>query len=295
MKLTQKQERRIAVFLRAAEQQLGGVPARARNQILSRLKVRIGSELKPFTHPPKDVDIERILADCASVAGAKGRPGKARREEPSARAPEPPKPVVARKAPEAVAATSAPAVLEPSDRRWLGVCSAVSERFGVDVRIVRAGMLALGLLTGPVAVIVYVAAYFEMYFVSGLREPPIEMVRLIRFPLGILLGAAAMFAGAKAFVGLVLYLASRFMARDVVALGPWGRVDAEAPALFFTAVLFLAPLAVLGSLPVANGWDATLRKVTQALLAVYALGVCCGVAGVLAGVLLEVVGAFTGR
>ena len=53
-------------------------------------------------------------------------------------------------------------------------------------------------------------------------------------------------------------------------------------------------LAFLGGLPAANNWDKTLRKVSQAILALYAVAVCFGIASTLTGIILQFVEKYAG-
>ncbi len=62
--------------------------------------------------------------------------------------------------------------------------------------------------------------------------------------------------------------------------------------LRFWALALTLPLAVLSALPLANAWDYTLKRLVQALLALYGLILCFGIASFLVGIILDVVSDF---
>jgi phage shock protein C len=47
-------------------------------------------------------------------------------------------------------------VLNPAKAKVMGVCAGLSDWLGIDVLIVRLGVIALTLMTGPVAVLFYI-------------------------------------------------------------------------------------------------------------------------------------------
>jgi phage shock protein C len=47
-------------------------------------------------------------------------------------------------------------VLNPAKAKVMGVCAGLSDWLGLDVLIVRLGVIALTLMTGPVAILFYI-------------------------------------------------------------------------------------------------------------------------------------------
>ena len=47
-------------------------------------------------------------------------------------------------------------ILNPAKGKVMGVCSGLADWFGVDVLIVRLGMIIATLITGPVAILLYI-------------------------------------------------------------------------------------------------------------------------------------------
>lgn len=47
-------------------------------------------------------------------------------------------------------------VLNPAKAKVMGVCAGLSDWLGIDVLIVRLGVIALTLMTGPVAILFYI-------------------------------------------------------------------------------------------------------------------------------------------
>jgi phage shock protein C len=47
-------------------------------------------------------------------------------------------------------------VLKPADAKLMGVCSGLADWSGVDVLIIRLGLIVTTLITGPVAILLYI-------------------------------------------------------------------------------------------------------------------------------------------
>ncbi|RIX32475.1 PspC domain-containing protein [Sphingomonas edaphi] len=47
-------------------------------------------------------------------------------------------------------------VLNPAKAKVMGVCAGLSDWLGLDVLIVRLGVIALTLMTGPIAILFYI-------------------------------------------------------------------------------------------------------------------------------------------
>ena len=47
-------------------------------------------------------------------------------------------------------------ILNPAKAKVMGVCSGLADWFGVDVLLVRLGVIVATLITGPVAVLLYI-------------------------------------------------------------------------------------------------------------------------------------------
>lgn len=185
-------------------------------------------------------------------------------------------------------------MLSTGDRRWLGVCGGVGEHFGLNVKLVRFIAFCLGLMTGPVMLIVYLAVYFEMYLTADSEDiPRIDKLKLVKLVLGALAAASAFYAATRGVLALMTYAYMRFMEKSEPFLGKWGWLEANATWLFLGVLCVLMPIALLSGLPLATGWDHTGKRVVQAGLALYALVLCLGIASALAGVIFLVVEEFT--
>ncbi len=265
MQFTQKQERQIAVFLRTAGERFNRLPPKARDLLVLRLKGRIQSEFKHFTRPPHDEEVDAVLTRCAAAANAEA--AKLTKEGAS----------------EGMA-------LSADGRVWLGVCGGIAERFGWDARLVRLVAFVLGLVTGPLAIMAYLAAYLEMYLTSEDENlPAVDKARLVAFPLGILAATIAFHVGTKLLVSLLHRLYTAVMAQELAPLEKWNWLEENGASLFVWALMFLLPLSVLAALPLANDWDKTLKRVIQAGLALYALALSCGLAAAVVGIILQIV------
>ena len=47
-------------------------------------------------------------------------------------------------------------VLNPADAKLMGVCSGLADWTGVDVLVIRLGLVIATLMTGPVAILLYI-------------------------------------------------------------------------------------------------------------------------------------------
>ncbi len=181
------------------------------------------------------------------------------------------------------------------NRRWLGVCFWMSEQSGLPPWAVRLMALMLGLATGPLALTVYAGVWFWLRATGALpaggRLRPVRLAW--RLAVTVLVSVALYLGAEYAYKGLVFAMIT-WAKRPVPETGPWGWYLQEQGTLVFWTLLLCLPVALLGGLPMAGGWDRTLRRVSQALLALYAVAVCFGLASAIAGIILQIVSDFTG-
>ncbi|MCX5770951.1 MAG: PspC domain-containing protein [Candidatus Hydrogenedentes bacterium] len=268
MRLTQKQEWLVARYVRAVGEELGDVPDGVREQAIERIKGRIKRELKAFTTSPlRDPQVIGVLQRLGPPAEQAGtlRAGCQ-------------KPLL---------------VLSVTDRVWLGVCGGIGEYLEVDPLQVRFTAVVLGLMTGPLALIVYLALYFEMYNAarhSELRQrvPRIDAVELLRVTGGTVMAVAALDLTARLALMLLDGASARLSVQPSIDLGPWEWVRLNLTWLMYAALFALAPVAVLAGLHVAGHWELTGKRVIYAAVAVYALVLCFGIALSVVGVILQV-------
>lgn len=172
-----------------------------------------------------------------------------------------------------------------SRREWLGVCLGLAEQSGLSPVALRAGFLVGGILTGPLAVLVYLGLYLAEYRRTREDVPPIDRARVGRLVggtaavLGALLGvtAAGLWAVDFAYVRVL---------DQALDPGVWGNFRDNFPMVSMGAALVFLPVAGVASLPLANDWDETLAKVIRAALALFALLLALGFASYLAGALI---------
>lgn len=275
MKLTNKQEWLVARYLRAVLQGMEDAPDAVREQAVAHLKGRVA---RAFSSMPGD-----SLADpdvLATLEGI-GSPLEVAREYLTR------------------GGAMSGLTPGPEERIWLGVCAGFATRRGLSVRQVRLAAFLIGLCTGPLALLAYLAAYFEMYFAArGTAAesdlPPIAWWRAVGYVSGTAGGAVAMHAGAR----LVFRLSEAVYARLVSGaalpnLGEWDWFVRDGGSLLFVALVVAVPIAALSAMPLANRWDRTGKLVFEAVLAVYALAVCLGIASRLVGLALAVVDTLT--
>lgn len=199
---------------------------------------------------------------------------------------------------EVLAAAQADAARGPEsspNRRWLGVCYWAADRSGMPPRMVRLIALLAGLVAAPLALLAYAGGYFWLRATGALPEPGrLRPLRLAWRVAATVLVAVALYLGAKyGFKGLAFAM-EEWARRPVPELGQWGWYMQQQGSLLFWTLFLTLPVALLGALPMAGGWDRTLRRLSQAMLALYAVVICFGLASVVAGIILQTVREFKG-
>jgi len=268
VKLTQKQEWLVARYLREVGNALGDVSDAARDRVLGRLDARIHRKLNElFSQNPqlRDEDVLLVLRGLGAPAAQAAAASKSLGADGSC-------------------------VLEPNDRKWLGVCGGLAQYLGADARWVRAGFALLG-VTGPIILIIYLGLYIEMYLHSDpAGTPRVNKARVTRHALATVSAIIALHVGARLLVWGALEAHNRFSGLVPLSdLGRWDWLRVNASFLLFCALVNLTPLSVLSALPLPNGWDGTLSRVTQAGVVVYGVVLSLGVSTLLTGVILDAI------
>ena len=268
MKLTEKQEHRIARHLQEVAARLANQSPQKRQEALARLRERIRERLKQLgSSPVRDQDVEAVLKACG---GPVDRPAR----------------------PQAEAGTGWPSFVSWPDRVLLGVCAGLAKQLDVPPAAVRTVVVILALIPPffPAILGIYLGAFFAVYFKSnGTEIPSIEWLKTIRSVSTTSAILLALFLGTAALLWTFAYASLQVVGRAVVLDERWAWFQQSNGTLFFWALLFLLPLTILSTLPVPAGWDTTLRKIVQAGMALYALVLCYGIATVLVGIILRVV------
>lgn len=178
-------------------------------------------------------------------------------------------------------------------RVWLGVCDNLAARMEIEVWYIRTLAIILG-ITGPLAVVLYLAMYAEMYYsAEDKKRPTIVRSKIVKRFTATFGVAFALFAGTHYGSRLIYFVNAELLRRPQPILGPWDWIEDKSGVLFLTTLLFLLPLAILSAMPLANAWDQSLKRVIQAGLAIYGLVLSFGIASLVVGIILSVVRDFT--
>lgn len=294
MKLTERQENMVGIFLRESGHTIQELSPSAKAQTLRMIRRRLRHELlqlgdvtvqdgelgellgrlrvSPKGWMPPGDRVESMTVSPQQVRRARSnRPIRTERERSRRQM--------------RVTAPDEPLPTSP-DRRCLGVCLALSERHPYGVSTIRRAFLIGGLLTGPLALVVYLTLYFERYApAAGDPERNIDRRRLASSVAGTSFVLAAMFAAAW-----VLFQAPPILFEKLsgtpIRLGAWGRFENYNALLLFVAFLALSPAAVLRGLPIH---EKSREAVANGLLAgfvCYGAILCYGIALCLTGVLI---------
>ena len=178
------------------------------------------------------------------------------------------------------------------NRIWLGVCANIADKTGLERWAVRTCMVVAGLITGPLALLAYIGLYLEMYYRGSYSMPRIDTLRVVLRAAATIVIAFLLHAGSGWILRMINYLHEQVGKRPVPEVGEWGWIHHSRDEYLFYALCVAVPFAVLSALPVAKGWDYSLKRVSQAALALYGIALAFGVASFLVGILLDFVNQF---
>ncbi|HOE66112.1 MAG TPA: PspC domain-containing protein [Candidatus Hydrogenedentes bacterium] len=270
MALNATQQQRIERYFREVDAHLATAPLEVRRRALEQLRGRVESELRRLDRQSlMDEDIDAVVRSC-------GAPAHQARSLLDLFGPK------SRQAPAGLA-------LDATDPRWLGVCGGVARCLGMEPLPVRLVAVLLGLALGPIAMLAYVGGYFALYF-GAPRAKNVPEISWRRFARTLTIIAALAFvlhAGAMLFLDFALRLYVHYAGVSLTDLAPWTWLEKDRAELFWGTLAFAAPFAMLGGLPAANSWPGTAYKVAQAIVALYAVILCFGIASALAGMILQ--------
>jgi phage shock protein PspC (stress-responsive transcriptional regulator) len=270
MELENEHEALIKTYLRDVEVQMDqSIPPDTRSQFLDRLRFRIDQELKAAANDHVEIrDVQAVLD---------------RFGPPSAQA--------AKLIPLQRHSTSG-FHLDVDHAVWLGVCGGVADALGMERRAIRALTILLG-VSGPFILMVYLGCYFYLYYTAAPGSvPKIDYPRVIKYFFLAVAGILVLHYLAYYTLYAVEYGHERILNRDLPQVGDWGWIMQDLDSMYFTALFCAVPLAILSALPLANGWSYSLKRVTQAAVALYGVALAFGIASYLVGMILNYVQQF---
>lgn len=277
MQLTQKQESMISQYLRDYSRQLdSSLPDRTREHKLLQVQTRIYRELEALRRSSiSDEDVVAVLRHSENTATPGEPDGPA-----SSPAPRPQAPAGRRMAPPPDDGLAQPI--------WLGVCAFNAERFGAEAWMVRLGAVLLGVFTGPLALLCYLGAFVEYYLALEPEErPEIDYGTLALRAAGPFVFLVLLRWGAGKVEDLIAYGHDRIVKAPLPPLGDWGWLPYYEPTYFYLAFLTVIPLGILSGLPMANAWGQSLKRLSQAAVALYAVMLSFGLASIIVGIILD--------
>lgn len=269
MKLTQSQESLVTRYLRDVAMQLDQeLPEAEREQGLAQLQRRIDRDLQGLNKDAlDDADVEAVL----ERMGAPARHAAM---------------LSPRRDPRRMLLLSRDNVI------WLGVCSGVATRMDLEPWVVRVLSVLIGIVSGPVAVLAYIGLYLFMRKASG-RVQPLDTLRIAGRGAAAFLIPLALHIGSGYLLRLIFYVHEEYLKQPVPDIGQWDWLEASRDEYFFYAFMTAVPLAVLSAMPLAKGWDYTIKRMSQACIALYGIALSFGIASFVVGIILEFVQDFS--
>lgn len=266
MKLGERHEQLVTQYLREVAHCAGAaVSERDRERGLSRLEARIRADITRLRKvEPEDADIEGVLR----AIGA-----------PTVQAA-----LLDAPTPDASASRA------ETDPVWLGVCASVAGKVEFPVRLVRIATFFLGLCTGPLALVVYMAAYAVLRRTQEKEQrDPIDWLTIVWRSAAIFLTIYFLRQGLDYALRGIESAYAQGIERGLPPLGGWGEIRYRAGEYYSTAIMVCVPLAFLSALPLRGGWGKSLFRFSQALVALYAIALSYGVAKFIVGIILDFV------
>jgi len=275
MSLTRDQERFISEYLRDVALKLGPSVDESRAQRgMDLLEKRIRRTIASKSDNSKvlDSDVVRVLDDLGSPAEQAElmRPGGEHR-----------------RAAERV----------KGQEVWLGVCAYWADRLQIPVLYLRIGVVAVCCLgfTAPLMVLAYIGAYAHRWWTMPEEvRPQIDWVRLAWNVGTCLVIAYLLSLSVEYALWGIEYSYQRVFDEPLPSAGEYGWIRYSAPGYYWQAVWCAVPLAVLSGLPLARGWDYSLKRLYLAILTIYGVMLSYGMASFVVGILLELVQQYDG-
>ena len=310
MALTEKQELYISRYLKdVAEALHGHLGPAVQEQAVAHLRLRILEEALKFAGDQPIDDLQRLgvlnqqgpAAERAEVRirmylleAKTGKTAAAQTYAAPHAKPNIPTEKKETKAEEKAAKSSE--VPSPSNVVWLGVCQYIARSLSQPLWIIRALTLLAGLVLAPIALLVYSGLFLFLNYSGALPEKK----KVSYFRCGGHIFITAFFlvlfhlAGKYGLQGIVLAF-EYFLEQSIQlpSLTDWAWLTSRGDTLFFWALILLLPLALVSALPLSKEWALSLKRLTQAGVALYALLIAAGLASRLAGILIEFYSEFT--
>jgi len=308
MELTEKQELYIARYMRSVSDALAGrLTEPQRERAVARLQARIRDQLNRISKAhPDDIDVADVLRKMGSAesqvevlvrvwgSGDAEETAPESQETPSVLkkasgtpVSQPPvKPVFSKPA----AAATPPASV------WLGVLAWTAAQWDLPVWALRILAALVGVVTAPVALLVYMGAFFWLRLGGkAVSRAPLHPARMFFRPLlTTLLLCLIHYCGVYAIKGVYI-VHDTWLKRDMPDMSEWAWFETEAGRMLFWMLFLLLPLSLFSAMPLANAWDYSLKRLNQACVALYAIVVSFGIASFVTGLILAFVREFTGR
>lgn len=176
---------------------------------------------------------------------------------------------------------------------WLGVCVTVAGMLDWPVWALRTLIFLLGLVLTPLAIVVYLLAYFWLRAEQRLPvTTPLRPLSMTVRPLltGLSIIAIHMIGVYAVKAAHIVY--ETWFDRLLPPLGDWAWIQSTGSLMLWIAMLYLLPLALLSAMPLADTWEYSLKRFTQACVALYAIIISFGIASYITGIILVFVREF---
>lgn len=181
-------------------------------------------------------------------------------------------------------------------RVWLGVCHWAAGRYEFPVQGLRGVVLLVGLCTGPLSLLGYVIAYGLMRREQPREErAPIDWMLIVWRASVCFLALYALGTGFEYLLRFVEAAYSQGVDRGLPPISGWSELRYKSGEYYGYTFLSAIPLAAFSALPLSRAWSKTLYRFAQALIALYAITLCYGVAKFLVGVIMDFVKQFAGN
>lgn len=313
MELTEKHILHISRYISEIEEKIGNqLSSNQRERALARLHARIEEKLKTsLTSEMEDTEIVQLLHKMgqpetqaailvrvwgdASIGDTASPPDSAS-VSPEAR--QEPGPRTGTEKPASRSGVTSVSVSLPQsvdNAVWLGVASYIAGKNKWPTWALRFLFVLIGLISGPAALMLYMLVFIVLRARGSIKSPAaFHPTRIVFNPLFTGALMTLFYLGGIYGIQGIRMAHEKYLERPVPPLNEWAWLEVEAGRMFFGALLFLLPLALFSAMPLANRWDYSLKRFTQAGVVLYAISVSFGLASFITGIIVNFVNEFAG-
>ncbi len=178
---------------------------------------------------------------------------------------------------------------------WLGVCAYFGKTLDLPVWVLRVLTILLGIAAAPAIIIMYLGIYFWLRATGRVSSvQPVRIARMVLRPISVVVSIIGIYFVGRYAIKAIIAGCELWFKKTTPEISDWAWLERTDTKMLLLTLLFLVPLSLLSATPMSNGWDYSLKRLTQACIALYAIVTSFGIASYVSGVIIVFVKEFTG-